>query len=145
MVVSVTRLRLRSLRYFPVFLWYAMASARQARQAPGFIGGWLGGENVKANWTATVWESMEAMRAFRNSGAHLKVMPKLMRWCDESAFTHWEQADATVPNGAEAYERLAKDGRLSKVLQPSASHAAGNRVGDKQPRGFQQLVPTSRT
>ena len=141
MLVSVTRLQLRSLRYFPMFLWYAMASARQARRAPGFVGGWLGGESIKGNWTVTAWDSADAMRAFRNSGPHLKVMPKLLRWCDESAYTHWEQADAGVPSGAEAYERLAREGRLSKVLQPSASHAAGKRVGDKQPRGFQQLLP----
>ncbi len=139
MFVSVTRLQLRSLRYLPMFLWYAMASARQARRSPGFVGGWLGGEGIMGKWTATVWESADAMRAFRNSGPHLKVMPKLLRWCDESAYTHWEQADATVPSGAVAYERLAQEGKLSKVLKPSALHAAGRRVGDKPPKGFRQL------
>ncbi|MGE3404236.1 MAG: antibiotic biosynthesis monooxygenase [Vicinamibacterales bacterium] len=77
MIVSVTRLHLLSLWSFPTFFWHAMASTRQIRRAPGFIAGWLGGESAYGQWTATVWESEAAMRAFRNSEAHLKAMPRL--------------------------------------------------------------------
>lgn len=141
MIVSVTRLRLRSLRFFPVFLFHALKSASQIKRAPGFVTGWLGGEGLSANWTATVWESAEAMRAYRNSGAHMAAMPRLMHWCDESAFAHWEQDGATLPSPQVAYERLAKDGRVSKVQQPSARHAAGKTVGDKPPKTAQRLAP----
>jgi hypothetical protein len=141
MIVSVTRLHLRSLRFFPVFLVHALRSASQAKRAPGFVTGWLGGEGLTGNWTATVWESAEAMRAFRNSGAHMVAMPKLLRWCDESAYTHWEQDEATLPSPQVAYDRLARDGKISKVLTPSARQAAGKTVGDKPPKTAQTLKP----
>ena len=139
--VSVTRLHLKSFLSYPMFIYYAMASAKQARKAPGFIAGWLGGEDARGNWTATVWETAEAMRAFRNSGPHLKVMPKLMHWCDESSFAHWEQADATVPTGDVAYERMISDGKLSKVRTPSQRHSAGRTAGDLKPKAGLRLAP----
>lgn len=142
MIVSVTRLRLRSLLYFPPFIWHALRSAKQARSAPGFVGGWLGGEDMRSNWTATVWESMEAMRAFRNSGAHLTAMPRLMHWCDESSYVHWEQEETDVPTPEAAYARLVSSGKLSKVLQPSAQQQAGQMAGEKKPRTAQRLIPS---
>jgi hypothetical protein len=141
MVVSVTRLRLISLWSFPAFFWHAMASTRQIRRAPGFVGGWLGGEGAYGQWTATVWESEAAMRAYRNRAAHLKAMPRLLRWCNEAAFAHWEQDDAAVPSAEVAYARMASSGRVSKVLAPSPRHAAGSTVGDKRPRSGPILRP----
>ena len=141
MIVSVTRLHLISLWSFPTFFWHAMASTRQIRRAPGFIGGWLGGEGAYGQWTATVWESEAAMRAFRNSNAHLKAMPRLLGWCDEASYTHWEQDDATAPPADVIYERMARDGKPSKVLRPSARHAAGKTVGEKRPRPGPVLRP----
>jgi hypothetical protein len=125
-----------------LFLWYSLRSMRQAQRAPGFRGGWLGGEKGgRGNWTSTVWDSAEAMLAFRNSAAHLKAMPRLLAWCDEAAFAHWEQADATAPTADVAYERLARDGKTSKVSKPSAHHAAGRTVQEARPRAFQRLKP----
>jgi hypothetical protein len=34
-VLSVTRLRLRSIRFLPSFLWWSLLSAVQAKRAPG--------------------------------------------------------------------------------------------------------------
>ena len=141
MLVSVTRLHLMSLWSFPPFFWHAMASARQIRRAPGFIGGWLGSEDAYGQWTATVWESEGAMRAYRNSDAHLKAMPRLLHWCDEASFTHWEQDAATVPTGDVAYGRMAEGGRLSKVATPSPRHQAGTPVAGKRPRPGPLLRP----
>lgn len=141
MHVSVTRLHLKSWLSFPVFAWSALAATRQARRTRGFVSGWVGGESLFGNWTATVWESGEAMRAFRNSGVHMKVMPRLLHWCDEASYTHWEQADATPPSGEAAYDRLAREGRLSKVLKPSPRHASGSTVAGRKPRPGPQLKP----
>ncbi len=79
------------------------------------------------------------MRAFRNSGQHLKAMPKLRRWCDEAAFVHWEQQDEFAPDPAAAYERLSRDGQVSRVDAPSPRQRAGATVGAAMPRQVQRL------
>jgi hypothetical protein len=140
-VVAVTRLRLRSFRFLPVFIIFAIRSAQQARGARGYRGGWASSEWPFGFWTATVWDSPEAMRAFRNGGVHLRAMPKVLHWCDEASFVHWEQEDAQPPDPAAAYERLSRDGKLSKVLQPSLRHRAGRSVGDLLPRRGGPMPP----
>jgi hypothetical protein len=37
------------------------------------------------------------MKAFRGSGAHAAVMPKLVEWCDETAYTRWVPANEAIP------------------------------------------------
>lgn len=143
-VVSVTRLHLASFWSLPAFLAHTLRSSRQARRSPGFITGWLSNDSERAFWTSTVWESAEAMRAFRNSGPHLKAMPKLLRWCDEGSFVHWEQQDDGAPSPATAYERLSRDGKVSKVDAPSARQRAHATVGAVPPRPGQALKPRPR-
>lgn len=140
-LVSITRLHLASFFSFPVFLYYAMASSRQARRAAGFRGGWLSRDAESGFWTVTVWDSPEAMRGYRNSGIHLRAMPKLLHWCDEASFVHFEQAEDTAPDGAAAFDRLRQQGKLSKVARPSPRHQSGTTVGNTPaPRG-QVLKP----
>src|SRR6266851_3020369 len=83
-LVSITRLRLRSWSFLPMFAWYVLRSARQASRADG----------------------------------------NLVEWCDEAAVVHWTQESAVLPTWPEAYQRLQKDGRRSKVNHPSAGHQA---------------------
>jgi hypothetical protein len=137
----VTRLHIASVWSYPGFLIYTLASSRQVRRAPGFVTGWLTNDSEWGFWTSTVWQSADAMRAFRNSGAHLKAMPKLLRWCDEASFAHWEQEADTPPAPDVAYDRLAREGKLSKVAAPSARQQAGEKVGRVKPRPGQILRP----
>ena len=137
--VSVTRLHLASRWSFPRFVYYALGTSKQARRSRGFLAGWTSTDGEFGFWTSTVWDSLEAMRAFRNSAVHLKAMPKLLRWCDEASFTHWEQPDASAPDIDAAVDRLAREGKLSKVNEPSARHRAGHIVSDPRPRAIQQL------
>jgi len=137
--VSVTRLHLASRWSFPRFVFYALASSKQARRSPGFLTGWTSDDGQFGFWTATVWESLEAVRAFRNSGVHMKAMPKLLRWCDEASFVHWEQPAASAPEVEAAFDRLSREGKLSKVHRPSARHQAGHTVSDARPGALQQL------
>ena len=59
--VSVTRLRVRSILFFPQFVWYAVRSRSQSEGAPGLISGAVMREARNAFWTLTVWESEAAM------------------------------------------------------------------------------------
>ena len=122
--VSVTRLRLRSVRFLPGFLLHALRAQRQVRQASGFLGGALLPDRRRTFWTMTVWDSADSMRSYMLSGAHKQAMPKLVHWCDEASVAHWEQGDPVMPDWREAENRMRQTGRISKVRHPSADHAA---------------------
>lgn len=122
--VSVTRLRLRALRFLPGFFLHAMGANAQARRAPGFYGGALLPDRHRTFWTMTVWNSAEDMRAYVLSGSHKAAMPKLLNWCDEASIVHWEQLDAQLPSWQDAVRRMRQEGRASKVRHPSPDHAA---------------------
>jgi quinol monooxygenase YgiN len=122
-LVSVTRLRLRSLRFLPGFACHAVRSMMQAKKAAGCLQAAATRQRGLVFWTITLWNDEQAMRRFRNSGAHLAVMPKLARWCDEATYVHWTQDGRTAPTLLEAHTRLVADGILSKVLHPSPNHA----------------------
>ena len=139
--ISVTRLHLRSWRYFPGFVVYTMAAARQVRRAEGFIEGTLGGDPERGNWTITMWRDEAAMRDYRNSGPHLQAMPKLLNWCDEASFAHWTDETGRLPSGPAALERLRSAGRTSKVRHPSPRHEAGRTAGDHPPVTGLSLKP----
>jgi len=124
MLASVTRLRVRSVRYLPPFVWETFLSQRQASRALGFLGGSLLLDVHRTFWTLTVWESERAMKAFRGTAPHAKVMPRLVEWCDEAAYAHWLPTGASIPSWPEAYEQLVAGGRLSRVARPSPAHDA---------------------
>ena len=77
MLSSVTRLRVRSVRFLPAFLWKTFLSQRQVERAPGFLGGELLVDSGLTFWTLTVWGSEQAMKRFRGAGAHARVMSRL--------------------------------------------------------------------
>src|SRR5262245_28912789 len=118
--ISITRLRLRSIFTLAAFARETRAITDQLRAAPGFIDGAVLAEGRLVFWTRSVWESAEAMKAFRDSGAHRVSMPKLMTWCDEAAVAQWQGE----PPGDwdEIHARLVADGRLSRVKRPTKAH-----------------------
>ncbi len=93
-LVSITRLRLRSWRFLPVFAWYVLRSSRQAARAEGNLAAKLLRERRNTFWTSTMWSGETAMKKFMTSGAHGKAMRKLAEWCDEAAVVHWTQESA---------------------------------------------------
>jgi hypothetical protein len=122
--VSVTRLRVRSWRFVPVFFVQAFRSGRQAAAAPGNLATALLRDPQWTFWTSTVWTDEAAMRSFMMAGAHRSVMRRLLEWCDEASLVHWSQEQATLPTWSEAHRRLQGEGRLSKVHHPSPAHTA---------------------
>lgn len=122
-VVSVTRLRLRSWRYFPAFAPKALRSARQASAAEGFLDGCVLADRRLAFWTVTLWRDEASLRAYMASGAHRATMPDLARWCDEAAVARWTSEAEAVPPWAEVDAHLRREGRPSRVHHPSPRHA----------------------
>lgn len=123
-LVSITRLRVRSIRFLPFFFLHAIRSQRQVRAAHGFLRGALLPDRSWTFWTMTVWDGEESMRRFMTSGDHKTAMPRLLEWCDEASVVHWEQPEATLPTWIEADRRMRAEGRASKVHNPSPHHAA---------------------
>jgi uncharacterized protein DUF3291 len=122
--ISLTRLRVRSIRFLPFFFVHAVRSNNQVKKAPGFLHGALLRDHSWTFWTMTAWDTQENMRRYMLSGPHKKAMPHLMGWCDEASVAHWVQPAAELPSWAEADERMRKSGRPSKVHKPSPQHAA---------------------
>ncbi|HWY07309.1 MAG TPA: hypothetical protein VNY24_10640, partial [Candidatus Acidoferrales bacterium] len=83
--ISVTRLRVRSLRFMPGFALYVARARSQVRSAAGFQDGSLLADRSLTFWTMTAWDSEESMRRYMTAGSHKKAMPKLMDWCDEAS------------------------------------------------------------
>ena len=129
--VSLTRLRLRSIRFLPIFAVHALRSNRQVKKAPGFQSGALLPDRGFTFWTMTAWDTPESMRRYITTGDHKRAMPHLMHWCDEASVAHWEQAEPTLPTWEEADRRMRQTGRPSKVNHPSPNHAT---VNYRQPR-----------
>src|SRR5260370_2997505 len=117
-LVSITRLRLRSWRFLPMFAWYVLRSARQAARAEGNLAAKLLRERRNTFWTSTIWTGEAAMKKFMTSGAHGKAMRKLAKWCDEAAGVHWTQESPQPPSRLEADQRLQKDGSPSQGTHP---------------------------
>jgi hypothetical protein len=123
-LISVTRLRIRSVRFLPAFFVYAFRSTRQAQRTPGNLGAAVFNDSRRTFWTRTAWRDEGAMRAFLLSGPHKLAMPKLAHWCDEASVVHWSQDTAELPAWPEAHRRMQAEGRPSRVRHPSAAHEA---------------------
>ncbi|AWN36696.1 DUF3291 domain-containing protein [Methylobacterium radiodurans] len=138
-LVSVTRLRIRALRFLPAFAVHAVRTARQVRSAPGFRGGAVLNDRDWTFWTLTAWDGAESMRTYMGSGAHRAAMPRLSHWCDEASTVHWNADD--LPGWAEADKRMRDEGRASRVRHPSLRHET---LSYRPPRlsGSAPLAPT---
>jgi hypothetical protein len=123
MFISVTRLRIRSIRFLLSFLWRNEKTVAQILRAPGFLEGMLFVDARRAFWTITTWQDKASAMAYRNTGEHKAAMPKLMHWCDEASVVHWETAEASsLPLPPEAHARMIAEGRRSKVRHPAHAH-----------------------
>jgi hypothetical protein len=117
--VSITRLRVRSWRYLPAFIYFSIRSSRQAKAAEGNLAVSLLRDANHAFWTRTVWTTEQAMKSFMLTGPHRQVMRHLLEWCDEAAVVNWMQDSPAEPDWQEAHRRLQQQGRRSKVNHPS--------------------------
>jgi len=142
--VSVTRLGLRSVRYWIPFAWHTFRSLRQLRQTPGLLEGSLIRDAHQVYWTLTIWQDEASMRQYRNNGAHRQVMPKLMQWCNQASVVHWTQVSEALPTIEQAHERMVAEGRLSKVKYPNQEHLAQQFSVPQPKKGNSGVKPTSK-
>jgi heme-degrading monooxygenase HmoA len=143
--VSITRLRVRSLRFLPSFILYAIGVTAEAQRARGFIAAQLSASLFRRTyWTLTAWSDEAAMQAWRGSGVHRIVMPKLAHWCDEAAVAHWHAPVDEMPDEAETLRRMQTEGRTSKLRHMSPAHAAGATVPDGRAPKFGHILAPRR-
>jgi hypothetical protein len=121
-LVSVTRFRLRSIRFAPFFILHANRTIAQIRKADGFVAGAVQRDAELAFWTLTVWRDEHAMHAYGASGAHRKAMPHLADWADEASVGHWSQSGGDLPDWPEAIRRLREEGRPLTLRHPGPDH-----------------------
>jgi heme-degrading monooxygenase HmoA len=124
MIVAVTRLHLRSVRFIPRLNWDAWKIKRSLEKTPGFLGGKVLSDRKRAYWTMTIWKDLDSMSVFRNSGVHAAAAQMLDKWCDEASVVHWETEDQQLPSWKEAHRRMTEGGKLSPLRFPSANHKA---------------------
>ena len=124
--VSLTRLRIRSIRFLPLFTVHTFRSLTQVKKAAGFQTGALLLDRSWTFWTMTVWDTQGSMRQYMSTGSHKQAMPHLLDWCDEASVAHWEQEGNALPSWAEGDKRMRSEGRASKVRNPSPQHATLN-------------------
>ena len=121
-LVSVTRFRLRSIRFAPFFFLHANRTIAQIRKADGFVAGAVQRDAELAFWTMTVWRDEHAMRAYGASGAHRKAAPHLADWADDASVVHWSQPGSDLPDWPEAVRRLREEGRPLALRHPAPTH-----------------------
>ena len=139
--VSITRLRVRSIWYLPLFLLHAMRTSAQAQKAEGVLGAQTRFEKNNVVWTKTVWQDEALMKKYRGSGAHQAAMRLLSEMCSEASVTRWTQDTADLPTWEEAHRRMLTEGRLSKVKHPSPLQAAGRTAPESMIAGFVPPMP----
>lgn len=139
--VSITRLRVRSIFYLPLFMLHAMRTLLQAQRAEGILGAETRFEWNNVVWTKTVWQEEAAMKQYRGSGAHQVAMRLLSKICSEAAYARWQQETPELPTWEEAHRRVRTEGKLSKVKRPSPLHAAGKTAPDAMMPGFVPPMP----
>ena len=135
-LVSVTRFRLRSLRFLPFFLLHANRTIAQIRKAEGFVAGAVQRDAELAFWTMTVWRDELALRAYSASGAPRKAAPRLAEWADEASVAQWRQAGDTLPEWTEGVRRLGEEGRALALRHPAPHRPAPEFANSRMTNGM---------
>ncbi len=139
--VSITRLRVRSIFYMPLFMLHAMRTMTQAQKADGVQGVETRFEKNNVVWTKTIWADEAKMKEYRGSGAHQIAMRLLSEICNEASVALWQQADTQLPTWEEAHQQMLINGKLSKVKHPSALQTAGRTAPEMMQSGFKMPAP----
>lgn len=113
MVVSITRLRLKSIFAWPAFAWWTFRVQRQAHRAPGVL--FVGTRSLGGGFyaTMTAWNDETSLDRFQSSGAHGAVIRRASKLVDYLQSTRFEAE--TLPEWEHALRRLDKDAASVKL------------------------------
>jgi Domain of unknown function (DUF3291) len=125
MLISVTRLRLRSIRFIVPFAYRTSQSRKQALTTPGCLDVRTRKTRGLTFWTLSLWDDEKSLRTFLAGGPHRSAMPRLAKWCDEAAVAHWDSTARELPTWESAAARLREIGRPSRVVHPSNMQRGG--------------------
>ncbi len=121
-LVSITRCRVRSIWFVPIFMIHAQRSIAQVRNAKGCLSMALLKDKDHAFWTMIMWIDERSMKEYMTSGLHREAMPSLAAWADEASVVHWHQDHAERPDWNEAARRMKAEGRPSKLRHAGPHH-----------------------
>jgi hypothetical protein len=116
MFISVTRLKVKGVWRLGTFFMMTVPSFKQAQQAPGNLLAQTHTLGLLTYGTLTAWESEAAMRAYRNSGAHLEAMKRSRSFTTLLQSTHFEATEA--PTWPDALARMEADPKSIKFGRP---------------------------
>ncbi|MGK7890931.1 MAG: hypothetical protein AB4042_16495 [Leptolyngbyaceae cyanobacterium] len=125
--LSMTRLRLRSPLYLLPFALYTFRSVRQAQRTPGFLQGKIMFTADLAGWTALLWKSEAAIRAYVSAGAHGEAMNYTQQWASEAVHGHQVMdfarvAGTELPSWGAIAQSLSENGHFYSLPYPSVNH-----------------------
>ena len=86
--VSITGLRIDSLRYLLCFWWHAFRSMAQAKRSEGIVSAEAKTING-IHHTMTIWESETAMRRFLYRGTHRRAVKAFPEIASGKTFGFW--------------------------------------------------------
>jgi hypothetical protein len=124
-IVSITRARLRSIRFLLPFARCSLRCWWQATNTAVNLGVRLRKTRGLRFWTLTIWENEDALKAYRDILLRGKVMPRARHWFDENSAAHWEQESMKMPSWENAASLLKERGHFSEVDHPSKSQKSG--------------------
>ena len=124
MLVSITRLRLRS--WFRIFKFYELSTPAidQAIKDPNCLAGATYTGPGPTFWTATVWNDEASMRNYTQTGAHQATLSWFARICSEGAMTQYKSKKIELPEQHEIAKKLAQAPKFFRVDKPSAAQEA---------------------
>jgi hypothetical protein len=107
--VSITGLEVKSLFYYPLFMYHAIPSFRQAQISNGNI--FAETRQVRGiDHTLTVWESRKDMLEYMRKGAHAEAMRTTRKVAKYAKIYGYESK--TIPTWEDALKLWEENGRV---------------------------------
>lgn len=123
--LSMTRLKLKSVIYLLPFSIQNEQVIRQLRTSHGFLKGKELATPSLSMWTATLWNSLEDLRAFYLSGSHKEAMKNINQWSSEAVSGHQEVDSNELPDWDNIRLQLLNVGHFANLKEPSFAHQKG--------------------